>query len=88
MRAAIIIHLLASEVEELELKIYRDAFFLPITIAHKIWAIARMDLMIGLDQGRIIEEGTHEVLLAKGGQCARYWKRQSGGFIGIEEAQS
>lgn len=58
-----------------------------LAIAHRLSTIARMDRIIVLDQGRIIEEGTHEVLLAKGGQYARYWERQSGGFIGIEEAQ-
>ncbi len=56
-----------------------------LAIAHRLSTIARMDRIIVLDQGRIIEEGTHEVLLAKGGQYARYWERQSGGFIGIEE---
>ncbi len=57
-----------------------------LAIAHRLSTIARMDRIVVLDQGRIIEEGTHEVLLAKGGQYARYWDRQSGGFIGIEEA--
>ena len=38
-----------------------------------------------MDAGRIVEEGTHEALLAKGGLYARYWSRQSGGFIGIQE---
>ena len=57
-----------------------------LAIAHRLSTIARMDRIVVMDQGRIIEEGTHEVLLAKGGQYARYWERQSGGFIGIEEA--
>ncbi len=57
-----------------------------LAIAHRLSTIARMDRIVVLDQGRIIEEGTHEVLLAKRGQYARYWDRQSGGFIGIEEA--
>ena len=57
-----------------------------LAIAHRLSTIARMDRIVVLDQGRIIEEGTHEALLAKGGQYARYWERQSGGFIGIEEA--
>jgi ATP-binding cassette subfamily B protein len=45
-----------------------------------------MDRIVVLDQGRIAEEGTHRELLAKGGLYARYWNRQSGGFIGLEEA--
>jgi len=57
-----------------------------LAIAHRLSTIARMDRIVVLDQGRIIEEGTHDFLLAKGGQYARYWNRQSGGFIGIEEA--
>lgn len=43
--------------------------------------------MIVLDQGRIVEDGAHEVLLANGRQYARYWDRQSGRFIGIEDTQ-
>ncbi len=39
-----------------------------------------------LDQGRIAEEGSHSQLLAHGGLYARFWSRQSGGFIGIEAA--
>lgn len=58
-----------------------------LAIAHRLSTIARMDRIIVLDQGRIIEDGTHDALLTKGGQYARYWERQSGGFIGIEEAE-
>ena len=57
-----------------------------LAIAHRLSTIARMDRIVVLDQGRIVEEGSHEALLAKGGRYARYWERQSGGFIGIEEA--
>ena len=45
-----------------------------------------MDRIIVMDGGEIIEDGTHEILLAKGGLYARYWNRQSGGFIGVREA--
>ena len=55
-----------------------------IAIAHRLSTIAQMDRIVVLDQGRIIEEGTHEALLARGGLYARYWARQSGGFIGLE----
>lgn len=57
-----------------------------IAIAHRLSTIAAMDRIIVLDAGRIVEEGTHEGLLAEGGLYARYWSRQSGGFIQVEEA--
>ena len=57
-----------------------------LAIAHRLSTIARMDRIIVLDQGRIVEEGTHTDLLAKNGLYARYWNRQSGGFIGLVEA--
>jgi ATP-binding cassette subfamily B multidrug efflux pump len=40
-----------------------------------------MDRLIVMDQGRIVEDGTHEELLARGGLYAQLWQRQSGGFI-------
>lgn len=51
-----------------------------IAIAHRLSTIADMDRIIVLDRGRIVEEGSHEALLSKGGLYARYWNRQSGGF--------
>ena len=57
-----------------------------IAIAHRLSTIARMDRIVVLDEGRIVEEGTHTDLLAENGLYARYWHRQSGGFIGITEA--
>jgi ATP-binding cassette subfamily B multidrug efflux pump len=53
-----------------------------IAIAHRLSTIAQMDRIIVMDQGRIIEDGTHVALLAQGGQYARFWARQSGGFLG------
>jgi ATP-binding cassette subfamily B protein len=58
-----------------------------IAIAHRLSTIAAMDRIVVLDRGRIVEEGTHAGLLAKGGLYARYWNRQSGGFIGAEAAE-
>lgn len=57
-----------------------------LAIAHRLSTIAEMDRIVVLDQGRIVEEGDHASLLAKGGLYARYWNRQSGGFIGVDEA--
>jgi len=52
-----------------------------IAIAHRLSTIARMDRLVVLDRGRIVETGTHAALLARGGTYARMWQRQSGGFI-------
>ncbi|TNC74284.1 ABC transporter ATP-binding protein [Rubellimicrobium roseum] len=55
-----------------------------IAIAHRLSTIASMDRIVVMDQGRIVEEGTHQALLARGGLYARYWNRQSGGFLTME----
>ena len=47
-------------------------------------AIAAMDRLVVLDKGRIVEEGDHRSLLARGGLYARLWAHQSGGFLGEE----
>ncbi|MET0634005.1 MAG: ATP-binding cassette domain-containing protein, partial [Xanthobacteraceae bacterium] len=59
-----------------------------IAIAHRLSTIARMDRLIVLDHGRIVEQGTHRELLALGGHYAALWHRQSGGFIDAAEAQA
>ncbi len=57
-----------------------------LAIAHRLSTIAEMDRIVVLDAGRIVEEGRHEELLARHGLYWRYWTRQSGGFLGTEEA--
>ena len=47
-----------------------------------------MDRIIVMDRGRIVEQGSHADLLARGGLYARYWNRQSGGFIGTEDKEA
>jgi ATP-binding cassette subfamily B multidrug efflux pump len=55
-----------------------------VAIAHRLSTIAAMDRLIVMDQGRIVEEGTHQDLLNHGGIYARLWSHQSGGFLGEE----
>ncbi len=56
-----------------------------IAIAHRLSTIAEMDRLIVMDQGKIIEDGSHDELLEKDGVYAPLWKRQSGGFINPAE---
>ena len=57
-----------------------------IAIAHRLSTIAAMDRILVMDEGRIVEEGSHDALLAQNGLYAMFWARQSGGFIGTSEA--
>lgn len=55
-----------------------------IAIAHRLSTIAAMDRLIVLDQGQIVEQGSHHELLALGGIYAQLWAHQTGGFIGLD----
>ena len=57
-----------------------------LAIAHRLSTIADMDRIVVLDRGRVVEEGTHEALLKQRGLYARYWSKQSGGFLGARHA--
>jgi ATP-binding cassette subfamily B multidrug efflux pump len=61
-----------------------------IAIAHRLSTIARMDRLVVLDAGRIVEEGTHAELLRLGGHYEKLWRHQSGGFIAneLDEAEA
>jgi ATP-binding cassette subfamily B multidrug efflux pump len=58
-----------------------------IALAHRLSTIARMDRIGVLEQGRIVEEGSHAALIERGGLYARLWDRQSGGFLALEAAE-
>ncbi len=58
-----------------------------IAIAHRLSTIAAMDRLVIMDEGRIVEEGSHADLIARGGIYAGLWHRQSGGFLAQEAAE-
>ena len=55
-----------------------------IAIAHRLSTIAQMDRLVIMDEGKIVEQGTHDELLASGGLYAELWARQSGGFLAYD----
>ena len=59
-----------------------------IAIAHRLSTIARMDRLVVLDHGRIVEQGSHDELLRHNGHYAALWRRQSGGFIDAADMQA
>ncbi|WP_108836839.1 ABC transporter ATP-binding protein [Tateyamaria sp. Alg231-49] len=58
-----------------------------LAIAHRLSTLTEMDRIVVMDAGQVVEQGPHETLLAKGGLYARYWQRQSGGFIRTQAAE-
>ena len=59
-----------------------------LAIAHRLSTLSSMDRIVVLDQGRVVEQGSHDDLLAQGGLYARYWDRQSGGFISTDDIKA
>jgi ATP-binding cassette subfamily B multidrug efflux pump len=57
-----------------------------IAIAHRLSTIARMDRLVVMDKGQVVESGTHAELIAHGGLYARLWQRQTGGFVAADDA--
>ena len=58
-----------------------------LAIAHRLSTLSEMDRILVLDQGRIVESGTHDALMASGGLYAQFWARQSGGFLQTDAAE-
>ncbi len=58
-----------------------------LAIAHRLSTLSEMDRIVVMEAGRIVESGRHDTLLARGGLYARFWNRQSGGFIRTEAAE-
>jgi ABC-type multidrug transport system fused ATPase/permease subunit len=59
-----------------------------IAIAHRLSTIAQMDRLVVMDHGRIVEQGSHQELLAHKGHYAALWHRQAGGFIDPPDLQA
>ncbi|MDE4134374.1 ABC transporter ATP-binding protein [Phaeobacter sp. QD34_3] len=59
-----------------------------LAIAHRLSTLSEMDRIIVMEQGEMVETGSHEELLALGGRYAQFWARQSGGFIGTDDDEA
>jgi ATP-binding cassette subfamily B protein len=56
-----------------------------VVVAHRLSTISHMDRILVFDQGRIVEDGSHQQLLLRGGHYARLWNMQAGGFLPEQE---
>ena len=56
-----------------------------LAIAHRLSTIASLDRLIVMDAGRIVEDGSHDELLLRGGLYSQLWSRQSGGFLTLND---
>ena len=54
-----------------------------LVVAHRLSTVARMDQLVVLDQGRVVEQGSHGELIERDGTYARLWRHQSGGFLDV-----
>ncbi|MFJ4467022.1 ABC transporter ATP-binding protein [Streptomyces sp. NPDC089424] len=59
-----------------------------LVVAHRLSTVAGMDRLVVLDQGRVVEQGTHDALLTRGGVYAKLWQHQSGGFLDDSPARA
>ena len=75
-----------AQVQDALLRVMRGKTVL--AIAHRLSTIAELDRIIVLEAGHIVEQGSHAELLAAEGTYARYWNRQSGGFLGTEDPEA
>jgi ABC-type multidrug transport system fused ATPase/permease subunit len=58
-----------------------------VAVAHRLSTLREMDRVLVLDQGKVIEEGSHDELVAKGGIYAELWSHQSGGYVEVEDGK-
>ena len=72
-----------AAIQEQLLELMRDKTV--IAIAHRLSTIAMLDRLVVMEEGRIVETGSHDELLRRGGLYAGLWRRQSGGFLGLEQ---
>lgn len=73
-----------ADIQQQLRRLMRNKTVIVIAIAHRLSTIAAMDRLVIMDEGKVVEEGTHDQLLKANGHYARLWARQSGGFLKID----